>query len=328
MRGLVGALVFAATCAAHADTSVEVVAVVSGDTVFRSELSDALAPAGMSTVTADAEAPSLAEVTAASRSLADHLHATATIWFIAGASGTTLVTYDRGVDRVLVRALAFAMPLSTAQGAEAARMARTMLRALRVTPDSALPPPHVEEARALRAAAAVEMRPARPRFAIEAGVGTRLRGPASNVAPSASAMLIWRPDALGVAIAGSYAPSASVTVPALSGTTGDDSAAILARLPIALPHVTLAVIAGPALHVITVRGTVVDGDAVAIRRYDVAARVGVNAGYTLDPSVDLGLEASADVLFQRQEYDFDASEVIAIPRVQVQTLLTLTLRVR
>src|SRR6202042_3183731 len=101
----------------------------------RAELRDALLPADIAIVVVDAPTPTLGDVTSASRVLVDREHATGAIWWIAGSAGSTLVTYDRGVDRVLVRTVAFATPLDAAQSAEAARMARTMLRALRVTPD-------------------------------------------------------------------------------------------------------------------------------------------------------------------------------------------------
>src|SRR5262245_35190955 len=89
----------------------------------------------------DVAPPTIADLAAESRRLADREHATATVWLMPATSGATLVTYDRHVDRLLVRELPYPSPLSATQAAEAARMVRTMLRALRVTSDPDQAPP-------------------------------------------------------------------------------------------------------------------------------------------------------------------------------------------
>ena len=331
MKVYVGAiLVLAVASSATADPAHETVVVTTDDPTLRVDLRDALMPADIAIVWADAPTPTLGDVTIASRALADREHATAAIWLIAGAGTSTLVTYDRGVDRVLVRTLAFTTPLDAAQSAEAARMARTMLRALRVTPDTNLPPPHPDEARAIRAAAVVSAPRslAEPRFAVAVGLGLHVNAPAATIAPAASAMLIWRPDSLGIAIAGAYSPAASLTTSTFTGTATDDSVSVLARLPFVVSSFRLAVMAGPALHMTSLRGEVLDGDMPAITHYDPSARAAAIGAYVVDPSVDVGLGLSADYALDRQRYRFDMTEVLVIPRFQLAAELVLTLRVR
>src|SRR5262245_20006051 len=78
----------------------EPVVLVGTDAAFASALDDALIPAGMTVVPVGRlGSPSLEELSARSRELADAQHATATVWLLPAPSGATLVAYDRGVDR-------------------------------------------------------------------------------------------------------------------------------------------------------------------------------------------------------------------------------------
>jgi hypothetical protein len=204
-----------------------------------------------------------------------------------------------------------------------------MLRALRVTPDSNLPPPHPEEARAIRAAAVTSNPQAsEAHVAIAVGLGVRVNAPAATVAPSASGTVIWRPDALGVAIAGEYEPSASLTTSTFLGSISDESLSVLARLPFAVDRFRLSVMAGPALHITSLRGQVVDGDMPAVTHYDPSARAVALGAYAIDPSVDVGLGVAADYILDRQRYSFDTSEVLVIPRFELAGELVLTVRVQ
>ncbi|MBA3818606.1 MAG: hypothetical protein H0X17_06910, partial [Deltaproteobacteria bacterium] len=115
------------------------VVVAGRDRVLAAALGDAFAPSGMTVVeVADAPPGSIAELAVASRALADREQARSVVWLIVDPGGATLVTYDREVDRVLVRTLPYAPPLTAARAAETARMARTMLRALQI-PDEPEP---------------------------------------------------------------------------------------------------------------------------------------------------------------------------------------------
>ncbi len=165
----------------------EVVVVASSEATFRAALQDALAPTGMEVVAVGDEPPSVAELSVTARAIADREHASSTVWLIAAADKTTLVAYDRDVDRVLVREVPYVIPLTAAQAAEIARMARTMLRALRVTPELDLPLPRVAEARVERsrvdvpAVARVDVAPIVRvgQLAISGGGGVRV-GAAAN----------------------------------------------------------------------------------------------------------------------------------------------------
>src|SRR5258706_15869550 len=108
--------------------SAEAIALASADPALTAAVRDALAPAGMTIVSTDDSAPSsIAEIATASRTLTDRAHARAAIWIAAAPTGSTLVVYDRGVDRSLVRELPYAPPFSASQAAEAARTVRPML---------------------------------------------------------------------------------------------------------------------------------------------------------------------------------------------------------
>ena len=135
------AVLLACAVAPAAAQPTQAVALASADPSFHDALAAALAPTGTSVIDADATPPALGDLTAGSRALADREHATGTVWLIAGPSGSTLVAYDRAVDRVLVRELPYTTPLSATQAAEAARMTRTMLRTLHAMPESEQAPP-------------------------------------------------------------------------------------------------------------------------------------------------------------------------------------------
>src|SRR5207302_7035279 len=118
---------------------------------------------------------------------------------------------------------------------------------------------------------------------------------------AAEAALAWRPDALGVAVVGAYAPGADVMAGGFAGTVHDDSLAVLARWPMRLGgRMELAVLAGAALHVVALRGTLASGAGAEATSFDTSARGAVIATYALDPTVQVGLQVSADGLLERQ----------------------------
>ncbi|MDQ3369819.1 MAG: hypothetical protein M3680_30745, partial [Myxococcota bacterium] len=115
------------------------VVVAGRDRVLAAALGDAFAPSGMTVIeVGDVPPRSIAELAVASRGVADREQARSVVWLIIDPGGATLVTYDRQVDRVLVRTLPYAPPLTAARAAETARMARTMVRALQI-PDEPEP---------------------------------------------------------------------------------------------------------------------------------------------------------------------------------------------
>src|SRR5438309_4014343 len=136
-------VVLACAVAPAAAQPTAAVALASADPSFHAALAAALAPNGTAVIDSDAAPPSLGDLTAGSRELADREHAAGTVWLIAGPNGSTLVAYDRTADRVLVRELPYSLPLAATQAAEAARMTRTMLRALRAMPEAEQTPPRL-----------------------------------------------------------------------------------------------------------------------------------------------------------------------------------------
>ncbi|HUJ63707.1 MAG TPA: hypothetical protein VLX92_34645, partial [Kofleriaceae bacterium] len=116
MRVILGAIVVLAAVSRAAAEPREIVVVIADDAAFQSALDAELAPAGITTRRIEATPPTLTDIARVSRALADREHATATIWLVSAAGTTTLVAYDRDVDRMLVRALALAEPLDALRG--------------------------------------------------------------------------------------------------------------------------------------------------------------------------------------------------------------------
>ena len=323
MRILVAAVV-AVSIPAAADPAPESIALAAADPAFGAALDDALAPAGMAVIPAgEIPAPSIASLSTASRELADRLHSTATVWLIAAPTGATLVTYDRERDRLLVRELPYTLPLSAPQAAEAARTARTMLRALRVTPDIDQPPPLAIDAPAIREIVAVRES---TRLSEGAVLGMRIGAPATDV--GGALQLVWRPDRLGLAISGELGPTDDIMLPTFTGDAVDGAVAVMARMPFQItPKVRIAPMLGVAVHVIRLHGALDVGTPVRITRFDPAARAGLAATYELGPNLDAGVAISLDCLLDRQKYETGSEAVLDVPRVQGMIGAIVTLRV-
>ena len=329
MRAIV-AVVTVLGSPAVASPAPETVVVASSDEAFRSALNDALAPTGMRVIATADEAPSVAELSITARQIAEREGASSTVWLIFATDKTTLVTYDRDVDRVLVREVPYSAPLDAAKAAEIARMARTMLRALRVSPEVDLPLPRVEEARVVRAqvaATTVAIVPRARTLAVTASAGLRVGAAASDAGLDGRLSVLWRPDALGLGLHASLATDGDLETAGFMGTVSDDSIALTVHYPVITgPRVHVLASGGLALHALSIDG-VLDGGAVDDRRYDPAARLGVTASYEIGRNLDLGLGVSADGLLRRQRYASDTQEVLVVPRVQLTTGLNVTFRV-
>jgi hypothetical protein len=319
------ATVWAQVPGEDAPTPKESIMFAGSDRVFQAALADAFAPAGMAVVAAgNVPAPSLADLSAASRALADRAHATATVWLIAGpAREATLVTYDRERDRVLVRQLPYVVPLSPTQAAEAARTARTMLRALRVTPDVDQPPPLVEDAPAIRKTVSTRDR---PELAASAVFGVRLGAPDADL--GGGLVIAWRPDRLGIAVAAELGPTSDITAPTFAGTLLDAAVAVLGRAPLEVaPDIHVTPSAGLALHLVRLHGELDTMQPIRATRFDPAARIGGTATYRLNGNLEVGLAVSVDCLLDRQHYVAGDQQVLVIPRLQTMIGAIATLRV-
>jgi len=325
VRALVFLVVALATPAHAAPASTEPIVLASEDRAFEAALRDALAPAGMTLILVrDASPAAIGDFVGASRALADREHATSTVWLIAAREGATLVAYDRDVDRVLVRTLPYRPPLDASQAAEAARTVRTMLRALRVTPDSDLAPPHAEDAAAVRArSGAID----RTLLALDVDAGVRVNGPGAVAAPTGGLTVIWRPEALGVAASARFAPAADVATSAITGRISDESFAVAARYPRwVAPEIELAGSAAAAVHIVRLHGQVATGGIDKLR-LDPAARLGITATYALGRVLGVGIGMSSDVLLRRQQYTVGDDRVLTVPRVQVSAGVVFTARI-
>jgi hypothetical protein len=242
------------------------------------------------------------------------------VWLVAG-NAPTLVAYDRTVDRVLVRALAFHLPFGTAEAAEAARTARTMLRALRVPiePDTRPPPDRPPPALPVVLSAP-------PLLAVGLGLGSRVRTAGATLAVEGSLTLVWRPHELGLAATAAVAPSADVHAMGFTGSVRDSAAALVVRAPWAVASlVDLDASAGAALHLVQLRGALTDGSSGPSTRVDPAVRVGVGAMTRLAHAIDAGIAISADYLVSRQRYDVDGVEVLAVPRLQLSATVQVSI---
>ena len=320
MRALVAILVLAWTTSSHAGE----LAVASEDAAFRAALAEVLAPTGVELRVAETPAaPSVAEVTSASRAIADREHTEAMVWLVFAGEGATLIAYHRTVDRALVRSLPYRAPLSPDQAAEAARMTRTMLLALQADPE----PKPVRVEPPAPATAIVEAAPVvhQPVIAVAVEGGVRVNGPGTGAVPTAGGSVIWRPDRFGVAIAARYAPGVEVSG-RFVGTITDHSIAIAIRRPFAMGLLEIAPAAGVALHRITVDGST-DGMAVSARDFDPAVRAGATIDFRLHRAITVGLDVSVDTLLRRQSYDVGAETVLEVPILQGSLGLVVTARI-
>jgi hypothetical protein len=316
----------------------ESVAVTSADPRFTAALTETLASAGMTIIPVTDPPPAIADLADGARKLADREHATATVALVAGDDGATLLAYDRGVDRVLVRALPYRPPLTEAQGAEVARMARAMLRSLRVTPEVDLPPPPARDAAAMRARIAavlaspalelpVAPKPAHDRLALDLGAGVRVGTVGASAGSAGSLAVIVRPDAIGAALAVGFVPAQSVEQPAFTGDASDLAIALTARVPLRIAHrIVVAGQGGFALHRIRVTG-MAGAAAVDITRYDPAVRAGATAVVELHPGVGVGIGMSADGLLRRQDYSVGTAQVLDVPVAQLTIGIALIARI-
>jgi hypothetical protein len=287
------------------------VVVVSADAAFEEALRDALVDREVVRIGL-ATTPTLADLGAQSRRLADLHQALATVWLSPASTGATLVTYDRASDRFLVRELVYGLPLTPTQAAEAARMVRTMLRALRSDDDEAI----------VRVGEPVEpLRPAAepaPRFGASLGVGAWLASPEAYAAPQVTLAVAWRPHGLGAAMTATFAPAADIDTPSFAGSVRDVVVAAEVRRALRVaPTVHITPGLGGALHVLSFEGAFGAGPLLASRRYDPAVRVGLLADVALPYALQVGLGVSADCLLQRQRYEAGNERILIVPRVQL-----------
>lgn len=313
LRIVLATLVVLAARVVVAQPVSETIVLAGSDPVFQAALDEAVAPAGLGVIRAsDVTAPSLGALSTASRELADRLHATATVWLIASPSGVTLVTYDRERDRLLIRELPFEQPFSATHAAEAARIARTMLRAIRTSPDIDQPPPTVADAPKLRAEVGA---PSQRTLAVSALVGGRFGAPDDDLVGQLA--VVWRPDRLGFAISGELAPSADVTSSAFMGTVLDVAVAAVARLPIVVaPGVRVTPVTGLALHTLRLHGSLSTEQPIRDRQFDLAWRAGGALTYRLGRDLDVGLGVTIDLLLNRPRYEAGDVQVLIVPRLQ------------
>lgn len=302
---VVAAMVASSALAAAERATTENIVVIGVDSQLTEALQDALVPAAI-VVLSEVGTPSLGDLPARSREVADRSQASATIWLVPAGIGTTLVTYDRAADRMLVRELPYQSPLSGTQAAETAQIVRTMLGALRDRPeaDRTPPPPPPPILRD-------------PQLAVSVGAGVWIAAPAADGALAGTLTAAWRPHGLGVAAMAAIAPSAEVMTSTFAGRVRDLAFAAEVRNAIVLaPRWRISPGFGMALHAIRFTGSFAGGDDLASTRYDPALRIGLTLGYEL-PNVEVGLAVSADCLLRRQKYEDAASQqILVIPRFQ------------
>jgi hypothetical protein len=197
-------------------------------------------------------------------------------------------------------------------------MVRTMLRALRVTPEPDQPPPGP--------VAPPSPAPA-PWLAASVGIGGWFASPADASQLAGYASLAWRPRALGVALAGNFAGASTVETATFMGEIRDVVVAVEARDAFELvPRVHVAPAAGVAVHALQLSGAFKDLRAMESRRYDPAIRAGVTGLYALPRGIDVGLAVSADCLLRRQRYEGATEELLVVPRLQLLTELIVGIR--
>lgn len=321
MRGLLVALLvaWASTTASAGDPTLSVV-LVGNDPELRDALGDLLfADNTRVKAIGDRATPALAELGPESRRLADGHTAVATVWLSPTASGATLVTYDRQVDRFVVREVPYPLPLTATQAAETARMVRTMLRALRNSDDDgAITPAGPHPVRPL---------PRDTQLAASLGVGAWLGAPEATAAPLAMLAIAWRPHGLGAAITATLSPATDLMTESFRGDVNFGAIAVEVRRALRLaPAVRLTPGLGLALHVVSLGGELGASDKVASRRFDPALQVTTVVGITLPHRVELGFNVSADCLLRRQVYAAGTERILDVPRIQAMMAILIGVR--
>lgn len=331
MRAAVVVCVLLSVATAARATPDEAIVVSSTDPAFSAAVAEALRGAGMSVVAVtDAPAPAVADLAGDSRRLADREHASATIMLLAGDQGTTLLAYDRDADRVLVRALPYRTPLGEVRAIEVARMARAMLRALRVTPEIDAPPPRVAEAALLRSRAVTlaaapppAVAPVPDHVALELLGGVRI-GSDGGALEHGALSIIARPGGPGLELSAIASGAATVAMTSFAGALSDRELALTARVPVHLaPSFVLATQAGFGIHRIAIAGTTPAQTGAAATRYDPAVRAGVAGNYELRPGIAVGVAVTADGLLRRQDFTVGGRAVAGVPVVQIGVGLSL-----
>jgi len=295
----------------HADEAADpTVVCVAGDSAFEEALRDVLVVQQVRAI-GTLPSPPLAELAAQSRRIADTYSAIGTVWLSPASGGATIVTYDRTADRFLVRELAYALPLTPTQAAEAARMVRTMMRALQSDDDIAI-------------VSSVSPQPIRPvpvrepRFSAALGVGAWFASPEAYATPQMTVALAWRPRGLGAAVAATFAPAADVMTTSFAGDVRDIVIAAEVRRALRLaPDVWATPGLGLSLHSLVLAGAFNGGADVESRRYNAAAHTGITITVELPYALDVGLGVSADVLLQRQRYEAGSERILIVPRLQL-----------
>jgi hypothetical protein len=306
----------------HAYAAADDAVVVAGkDRALIAALGDALAPTRV--IAVDDEAPTaIGGLAAASRQIVEREHTRSAVWLISDGTSTTLVAYDREVDRVLIRPLPYPVPLSEENAAVTARSARTMLRALAETPSPAVTAP-----------AAVAIAPPPPvivsqqLLATHAGFAVRVGAPGSTATAELALGAIWRPRSFGIAVTATLAPASALRGQMFDGDIGDRSIALAARFPLAVsPRIAIAGLAGGSLHAIRFAGM---GPTRPIRdwRFDPALYVRVEGAYALTKALDVGVAVAMDNLLRRQRYEVEGEEIVVMKRLQVAGGVFLSLRV-
>lgn len=304
----------AASTVAHAEVAEEpTIVVVAGDATFEEALRDLLVVQQVRAIGA-LPSPPLAELAAELRRIADANGAIGTVWLSPASGGATIVTYDRTADRFLVRELAYALPLTPTQAAEAARMVRTMLRALRSNDDEAIAgSADRSDPQPIQRAAITA-----PRFSAGLGVGAWFAAPEAYATPQMTVSLAWRPHDIGALLTATFAPRAEVMTASFAGEVRDVVVAAEVRRALLLaPGVRVTPGVGLSVHMLVLEGAFSGGADIVSRRYDAAAHIGITTTVQLPYALEPGLGVSADLLLQRQRYEAGSERILIVPRVQL-----------
>jgi hypothetical protein len=229
------------------------------------------------------------------------------VWLQPTGRGATLVTYDRQVDRFVVREVPYALPLTATQAAETARMVRTMLRALREQDEQSadtrptLPPVRHRE----------------PQWLPSVGVGAWFGAPDVIATPMTTLALAWRPHGIGATVRATLAPASDLATMTFDGEARAlaVSAAAHRSLRVA-PAVRVTPGVGMGLHRLALAGTFTGGDTVRSRRWNPTLEIGATVGLTLPHRIEAGLVLGVDCLLRRQRYATGTEELLDVSRVQ------------
>lgn len=291
------------------------VVLASSDPELTQALTTALVPAAVIPVgeRGDLNAP---DATARARALTASEGGAVAVWVVSRSpTSSSVMVFDRSLDRIVARDLAYAPPYTAAQAASIALMVRTLLRAHHLQPEPASPPaPEI----------AARDRGGRGwALSVEAGAGARFGGWAAVGFPAATVGVVGRGPLFDVALTVASGAAERREGSTYAGRLEDHALAATLRLPVRHGTFALEPGIGASLHWARATGTLPEdgGRTVDVERLDPALRASAAAAWLVTRRAEPALWCESDLMLRRQRLLSGATRVAALSRVQAACVL-------